>query len=81
MTENEILAVLSDILATLLGQDVIALEMETIRDDVDGWDSFIYVNFMAIVEQELDVTFDATDIEGFTKVGEIVQKVVALKDS
>jgi acyl carrier protein len=48
MTEQERLATLTQILSDLLGDDSITLTMDTVRDDVAGWDSFNYSNLKAI---------------------------------
>jgi acyl carrier protein len=78
MTEQEILDALTRILRDLLADDSIVLTMETRRDDVDGWDSFTYVNFIAVAEMELGVRFSVTDVESFENVGAIVSQAQAL---
>ncbi|KPK50218.1 MAG: hypothetical protein AMJ63_15165 [Myxococcales bacterium SG8_38_1] len=79
MTEQEILDALTRILRDLLADDSIVLTMETRRDDVDGWDSFTYVNFIAVAEMELGVRFSVTDVESFENVGAIVSQAQALR--
>ena len=78
MTEQDILDALTRILRDLLGDDSIVLTMETRRDDVDNWDSFTYVNFIAVAEMELGVRFSVTDVESFENVGAIVKQAQAL---
>jgi acyl carrier protein len=78
MTEQEILEALTRILRDLLADDSIALTMDTRRDDVDGWDSFTYVNFIAVAEMEFGVRFSVTDVESFENVGAIVRQTQAL---
>ena len=78
MTEQDILDALTRILRDLLGDDAIVLTMETRRDDVDNWDSFTYVNFIAVAEMELGVRFSVTDVESFANVGAIVKQAQAL---
>jgi acyl carrier protein len=77
MTEAERLAVLSRILRDLLGDDTIGLSMETVREDVPGWDSFCYVNFIVAVEAEFRIKFRIADIESFANVGAIVNAIDA----
>jgi len=72
MTQEEVLQTLSRILADLLADDTVALRMDTTRADVPGWDSFIYVNFIAAAEMQLGIRFRVADIESFANVGEIV---------
>jgi acyl carrier protein len=75
MTEQERLDRLTQILSDLLGDDSIALTMDTVRDDVDGWDSFNYVNFIVAVEAEFGIRFRIADVESFPNVGAIVRAI------
>lgn len=77
MTDDEILAKLSSILGSLLGDDSIRLTAETTRADVPGWDSFAYVNFIVAVEIEFGLRFQVADVEAFRNVGEIVSTIKA----
>jgi acyl carrier protein len=75
MTEQDKLATLTRILRDLLGDDSIDLAMDTVREDVPGWDSFSYVNFIVAVEAEYKMKFRIADIESFPNVGAIVRAV------
>ena len=75
MTEHERLTTLTQILSDLLGDDTIALTMDTVREDVAGWDSFTYVNFIVAVEAEFKVRFRIAEVESFANVGAIVRAV------
>lgn len=75
MNEQRILDRLSAILGGLLGDDSIFLRMETRRRDVDGWDSFNYVTFLAIVESEFGLRFSVAEVESFENVGAIVRRI------
>jgi acyl carrier protein len=48
--------------------------METRREDVQGWDSFNYINFIVAVEMEFGVKFKVADIESFPNVSAIVDE-------
>ena len=78
MTEQEILEVFNRILRDLLADDTIVLTMETIREDVDDWDSFNYVNFIVVAEMELGIKFGVSEVESFENVGAIVQQTKEL---
>jgi acyl carrier protein len=79
MTVEEVLITLTRILRDLLLNDAIVLTMETRRDDVPGWDSFNYINFIVAVEIEFGVKFKVADIESFANVGAIVTEIVKLR--
>jgi acyl carrier protein len=72
MTEQEILAAFNRILCDLLADESISLQMDTTRADVPGWDSFVYVTFIAAAEMQLGIKFRVADIESFVTVGDIV---------
>ncbi len=72
-TERERLARLSGI----LGDATIELSMQIKREDVPGWASFCYVNFIVAVEAEFGVRFGIADTEAFADVGAIVNAIGA----
>jgi acyl carrier protein len=72
VTQEALLQTFARILRGLLGDDSILLTMATRREDVAGWDSFNYVNFIVIAESELGVKFKVADVESFENVGAIV---------
>jgi len=72
MTDQELLTLFTQTLRDLLGDDSIVLHMDTRRADVDGWDSFKYVNFIVALELQLKIKFRVADVESFQTVGEIV---------
>jgi acyl carrier protein len=74
MTKQDILRSFTRILSDLLDDESVALTMETRREDVAGWDSFNYVNFIAAVEIELGLKFSVADVESFEDVGAIVSQ-------
>ena len=78
MTMDEILTTFSEILASLLGDEAIELAAGTRREDVPGWDSFNYVNFIVAVELRFGVKFRVAEVESFGTVGEIASRTLAL---
>jgi acyl carrier protein len=79
MSAEEILTALTRILRDLLLNDSIVLTMETRREDVPGWDSFNYINFIVAVELEFGVKFKVADIESFANVGAIVTEIMKMR--
>jgi acyl carrier protein len=78
MTKQDILHRFTRILSDLLDDESVALTMETRREDVAGWDSFNYVNFIAAAEIELGVKFSVADVESFENVGAVVNQTEKL---
>jgi acyl carrier protein len=79
VTDQEILAKLTQILRDLLEDPAIELGMQTTRPEVPRWDSFAYVTFIVAVEGEFGIRFNITDVESFQTVGDIVRQIKALK--
>jgi acyl carrier protein len=73
--EQQRLATMTQILCDLLGDDSIELTAETVREDIPGWDSFNYINFVVAVEAEYGVKFRIADVESFPDVGAIVAAI------
>lgn len=63
----------TQILRDILLDDSIDLRMDTKREDVDGWDSFNYVNFIVAVEIRHGIKFKVSDVEAFESVGDVVR--------
>ncbi len=79
MTEAEILESCTEILADLLGDYSLVLNMNSQRADVPGWDSFNYVNFVVAVEMRFGVKFGVAEVESFENVGAIVRRIRELR--
>lgn len=57
MTDQERQTTRTQIHSDLLGDDPIALTMDTVREDVPGWDAFACINFIVATEAEFGVKF------------------------
>ncbi|HEX3574329.1 MAG TPA: acyl carrier protein [Rhodopila sp.] len=77
MTDQERLTALAQILRDLLGDESIELTMNTVREDVAGWDSFAYINFIVAIEAEFRIKFRIAEVESFPDVGSIVRAIAA----
>jgi acyl carrier protein len=75
MTEQERLTTSTRIQSGLLGDESIELTMDTVREDVAGWDSFNYINFIVATEAGFGVKFRIAEVESFPDVGAIVKAI------
>ena len=78
MNDREILDAFTRILRDLLLDDLIVLSMDTRRQDVPKWDSFMYINFIVAAEIEFGVKFKVADVELFENVGAIIAETKVL---
>jgi len=81
MTDQELLDLMTRTLRDLLADDSIELHMQTTRPEVDGWDSFSYINFIAALEMNLKIKFNIADVESFENVGAIVRRIQQLQSA
>lgn len=78
MKEQVVLSEFTRILRDLLFDDTIELTMGTRREDVPGWDSFNYINFIVAVETKYGFQFKIADVESFENVGAMVRETTKL---
>ena len=56
------------------------LDHGTTRDEVPNWDSFAYVNFIAVVEMRARGKFSVAEVEAFETWAHIVRRIRELTD-
>lgn len=77
MTEPEIIAALTPIFRTVLGDAAIVLRPETTPRDFAGWDSFRYIEIILKVEEELGVKIRSREANRLANIGELVALIRA----
>jgi len=75
MSDDEILAKLTEIIRDQLDEDDIVLNMSTLASSVEGWDSLAHVRVMIGVEEAFSVRFQTSEITSLKNVGELVALV------
>lgn len=68
---KEMLERINLIFRELFDDDSLEITDKTTSDDIDGWDSFMHINLISMIEAEFGVNFDITQIESFKSVGDI----------
>ena len=81
VSEGEVLDRVRQVVADQLDEDDVALSMDTIASNVEGWDSLAHVRIMIAVEEEFGVRFDMSEITSLTNVGDLVRLVEAKQPS
>ncbi|MDB5579743.1 MAG: acyl carrier protein [Bradyrhizobium sp.] len=72
MTDEEILAKITDVVRDQLDDDDIQLTMNTFASAVEGWDSLAHVRIMIAVEEEFGIQFQTAEISSPKHVGDLV---------
>lgn len=75
MTEDEILAKITDAVRDQLDDEEITLTPTTEASSVEGWDSLAHVRIMIAVEEEFGVRFQTSEITTLKNVGALVALV------
>jgi acyl carrier protein len=75
MTEQEILAALTDVFQDVFDDPDIVITRTTSAADIPNWDSFNNMNIMLGIEMKLGVRFSTGDIEKMSNVDDLVSAV------
>ena len=75
MTEDQILAGLTDIFQQVFGDDSITLTPEMTAEDIEAWDSFNHISILVAAEMRFAVKFQTAEIEGLRNVEHLVQLI------
>ena len=76
MNRETVFANLRDIFLDVLDLDAVALSDATTADDIDEWDSLSHIRLVVTVERHFKVKFSNAEIEGFTRVGDLVDGIL-----
>ena len=77
MTEQEILAALTQVFRDVFDDDDITLSAETTAEDIPGWDSQAHVNLVVAAETRFGIRFRTAELESLHNVGDFVQLIAA----
>jgi acyl carrier protein len=55
------------------------ISMDSIQEEIEGWDSLATIRIVAAVEREFECQFDAAQIEGISSVADIVAIIPVAK--
>jgi acyl carrier protein len=76
MNERDVYERLTEIFRDVFVRDDIALQPHTTAVDVEGWDSMKQIDIVLATEERFKVTFTAREIDGLSKVGDLVELVM-----
>jgi len=76
MQQTDVLNTLNAIWRDELDNDDINLTPETTAKDVKGWDSLTNIQLIVATEKKFKVRFAASEIMGFSNVGDLVNAII-----
>lgn len=75
MTNDEILAQLTDVFREVFADDTIVVQPQTTADDIPDWDSMSQVTLAVEVEHRFGVKFKSAEIERLRSVRELIDLI------
>ncbi len=72
---DDILRRVQDIMEDTFDLDNLEVTRETSAADVEEWDSLSHIRFIVAVEKRFGFRFSSAEIEGFSKVGDLVDSI------
>jgi acyl carrier protein len=75
MADDNRMAMVTEILCDVIGDDDIVLTRETTAADAQGWDSLANVRFMLALERHFNVRFAAAEVARLANVGDLLDLI------
>ncbi len=75
MTNDEILAELTEIFRDVLDKPDLQLTRGTTAHDIDGWDSVNHINITVAAEMRFGVKFRTAELDDMGDVGDLVDLI------
>jgi acyl carrier protein len=77
MTDDELLDRITTVVRDVVGDDDINLTLNTVAQDVPGWDSMAHINIIVALEHEFGIKFKTASLEEAQNVGDLVHLIKA----
>lgn len=77
MTTDEIRSTLRSVFTDVFENDRFEFSDALARDHVEGWDSLGHIRLIAATEEAFDLRFTIEEIESFTNVGRMIERIAA----
>jgi acyl carrier protein len=75
--QNDTMARLALLFREVFNDPDLTIAPSTTADDIAGWDSMTHISLIVAVEQDFDVHFKASEMDGMQDVGELVRLIDA----
>lgn len=77
MTQDSLMAELTEIFEDVMDLDEVDLTDETTADDIEEWDSLSHVRLLVAIERKYGIKFTNAEIDGLTRFRDIRDLVAA----
>ena len=75
MSRECILRKVQEIFVDVFGDENILIKEETDANDIDGWDSFMHITLLEVIQDEFGVKFEFDEIIDMKNVSDIIEAV------
>jgi acyl carrier protein len=72
---NNIVPELNQVFREVFNDPSINITETTTSNDVEGWDSFSYINLLSAIELHFNIEFSQSEAMSFSNVGELINIV------
>ncbi len=79
MTQEQVIAEISEIFKDVLDDDSIVLTETTTAQDIEDWDSLNHIQLVVAVERKFKVKFTTGEIQSWKNVGDISKAILQKK--
>lgn len=77
MDREEITGIVTEIMCDVFDLDDLTYDDALSADVIEEWDSLSHIRFIVAVEKRFGFRFSSAEIEGFAKVGDLVDSIAA----
>jgi acyl carrier protein len=77
MNKEEILQIVNEIFIDVLDNPSIVINLNTIADDVEDWDSLNHIQLVVAIEKRFNVRFKSSEIRNWENVNEMIESILA----
>ncbi len=75
MSDDDVLPALTAVLRTFFRQADLAVDRDTVADDVDGWDSVAHAGLMLTIEREFKIRLPSSRLFDLDNVGDLADLI------
>lgn len=77
MNREEITGIVTEIMCDVFDLDELTYDDSLSADVIEEWDSLSHIRFIVAVEKRFGFRFSSAEIEGFSRVGDLVDSIAA----
>jgi len=77
MNKNDVMSKMTSIFRDVLDDEEILLKEEMTADDIEDWDSIAHIQIIVAIEKSFDIKFTSKEVDGFSRVADMVDLTLA----